>query len=268
MGKDISKKFESGKLLFCGYEDCEPGHTFGPAVRDYYIIHFVTGGKGTFFDVCGEHRLEAGYGFLITPSAVTKYRADETEPWKYSWVAFSGEGMAKYLSEVGITAENPVFGRLGSEAEQCFRDMRRHFEEGKNECAILACMYRFLAIVTEDIGFASVQKRYAERAAEFMKYNFHKGINVSETARFVGVEKAYLSKLFSENYGVSPSAYLVKLRMDEAVKLLKNPSLRVADIAEGIGYTDPFVFSKAFLRCYGVSPREYRRAEFPSREPK
>lgn len=35
--------------LICGEEACEPGHTFGPAARDYYLLHYVLSGKGTFF---------------------------------------------------------------------------------------------------------------------------------------------------------------------------------------------------------------------------
>ena len=268
MGRDINRNFESGKLLFCGYEDCEPGHSFGPAVRDYYIIHYITGGKGVFFDGKNEYEPEAGGGFLIVPSVVTTYRADISEPWSYSWVAFEGEGIVKYLSAAGINASHPVFGNLGGEAERCFRDMRRHFGSDGNECAILACMYRFLALLIERSGFGSVQKSYAERAAEFMKYNFHKGVGVNDAAGFVGIDRAYFSKLFSENFGVSPSVYLLKLRMEEAARLLENPGLRISDIAAGIGYSDQFVFSKAFLRYFGMPPSEYRRAEFLSREDK
>lgn len=268
MRNDITRNFESGKLLFCGYEDCEPGHSYGPAVRDYYIIHFITSGKGTFFDEKREYKPEAGDGFLIVPSAVTRYCADEAEPWSYSWVAFEGEGIVKYLSAAGINAEHPVFGKLGGEAEQCFRDMRRHFDSDENECAILACMYRFLALIIERSDFGSIQKSYAERAAEFMKYNFHKGVGVNDAACFVGIDRAYLSKLFSENFGVSPSGYLLKLRMEEAARLLRNHKLRISDIAAGIGYSDQFVFSKAFLRYFGAPPSEYRRTEFLSREDK
>lgn len=260
---DITRNFESGKLLFCGYEDCAPGHSFGPAVRDYYIIHFITAGRGTFFDGKREYKPEAGEGFLIVPSAVTRYSADKAEPWSYSWVAFEGEGIVKYLSAAGVNAENPVFGKLGGEAEQCFRDMRRHFDSDGNECAILACMYRFLALIIERSGCGSVQKSYAERAAEFMKYNFHKGVGVRDAASFVGIDRAYLSKLFRENFGVAPSEYLFRLRMEEAERLLRNPKLRISDVAAGIGYSDQFVFSKAFLRWFGVAPSVWREEPIP-----
>ena len=259
MGKDINRNFGSCKLLFCGYEDCEPGHGFGPGVRDYHIIHYISAGKGVFCDEKNKYELEAGDGFLIVPSAVTRYCADDFEPWSYSWVAFEGGAVEKYLSDAGINAEKPVFGKLGQDAERCFFEMRRHFDTDGNECAILACMYSFLAILIDGSDFPSVQKGYAERAAEFMKYNFHKGITVRDAAGFVGIDRAYLSRLFSENKGITPSYYLLKLRMEEALRLMKNPQLRISDIAAGIGYSDQFVFSKAFSAFFGTSPSDYRK---------
>ncbi len=46
-----------------------------------------------------------------------------------------------------------------------------------------------------------------------------------------------------------------------AVKLLANNSLSVAQVAENVGYTDTFTFSKAFKRHFGKSPSDYRNVE-------
>lgn len=44
----LEPKFKEFHLLFCGYAECEPLHSYGPATRPNYIIHYVMGGKGIY----------------------------------------------------------------------------------------------------------------------------------------------------------------------------------------------------------------------------
>ena len=118
--REKTRIFSHTKILFCGFEDCEPLHSYGPAVRDYFIIHFVHEGKGSFF--CGEksYTLSGGDCFLITPGEITSYRADRLNPWKYSWVAFLGEDIEKALCNAGLSPASPVRRSLPSECDMYF----------------------------------------------------------------------------------------------------------------------------------------------------
>ena len=51
----------------CGQEACRPGHSYGPAVRDHYLVHLVLSGKGIYRYADTELSLGAGDGFLILP---------------------------------------------------------------------------------------------------------------------------------------------------------------------------------------------------------
>ena len=81
----------SVKVYYCGREDCEKGHFFGPAVRSHQLIHFVLKGKGIYRTEYGEYELKEGEAFSIRPGEVTYYRADLEEPWSYAWIAFDGD---------------------------------------------------------------------------------------------------------------------------------------------------------------------------------
>ena len=52
----------------CGCSQTPPLHSFGPASKPHYLIHYVLSGKGVFRFHDKEYRLEAGYGFLIQPN--------------------------------------------------------------------------------------------------------------------------------------------------------------------------------------------------------
>ena len=60
----------SVKVYYCGREDCEKGHFFGPAVRSHQLIHFVLKGKGIYRTEYGEYEIKEGEAFLIRPDVL------------------------------------------------------------------------------------------------------------------------------------------------------------------------------------------------------
>ena len=77
-------------IFNCGIERCAPGQTWGPGIRDHYLIHLVLSGKGVF-EVSGRTwEVSAGDLFFARPSQLIRYTADEQQPWEYSWVGFNG----------------------------------------------------------------------------------------------------------------------------------------------------------------------------------
>ena len=77
-------------IFNCGLERCAPGQTWGPGIRDHYLIHLVVSGKGTF-EVGGQtFAVAPGDLFFARPNQLIRYTADEQQPWEYSWVGFNG----------------------------------------------------------------------------------------------------------------------------------------------------------------------------------
>ena len=57
------------KVYYCGREDCEKGHFFGPAVRSHQLIHFVLKGKGIYRTGYGQYEIKAvSYTHLTLPT--------------------------------------------------------------------------------------------------------------------------------------------------------------------------------------------------------
>ncbi|MFE4710614.1 MULTISPECIES: helix-turn-helix domain-containing protein [unclassified Paenibacillus] len=69
----------------------------------------------------------------------------------------------------------------------------------------------------------------------------------------------YISQLFKEVTGVNFSDHLVKVRMDQAVVLLKESGYTVDEIATRVGYNSSHSFRRAFKRLMGISPSAYRQ---------
>ena len=98
----------------------------------------------------------------------------------------------------------------------------------------------------------------AESVRVYLQENYDKPVDFSALADSLAVSAPYLSKLFHEQTGSSPSKYLTEIRMRQAKKLLMDTNLTVREIAVRVGYPDPFHFSRSFKNVSGVSPVQFR----------
>lgn len=257
------------KLFYCGSEICAPGHSWGPALKDHYKFLYIHRGKGIFR--VGEHtyHLGPGDGFLLSPDVVAYYRADEEDPWTYSWIAFDGLNAELYLTRARLSAYQPIFRSRQPEAvELCFRQIYDACRmNGSTDTRLLSNLYGFLSILIEEATTGhpepkseNAQDLYVKKALEFVHINYSQTVTIAEMADWIGLERKYLSKLFKSATGLSPQDYLIHFRLNKACELMKNPSLSIGEIAYSVGYKDQLLFSKMFKKLKGVSPTEYRKS--------
>lgn len=97
-----------------------------------------------------------------------------------------------------------------------------------------------------------------EKAKKYMKENFSKDISLEDVSMKVDISPYYFSKLFKEEEGSNFIEYLTKLRMDEAIKLLRETDLSMKEICAQVGYSDPNYFSRNFKKYTGITPTEAR----------
>lgn len=95
-------------------------------------------------------------------------------------------------------------------------------------------------------------------AMKYIEQNYPHKITLSEVAEKTYVSQWHLSKLLNRNLEQNFSEILNSIRIKEAKKLLRNPSLRIGDIAERVGFVDMAHFSRVFKKNIGISANEYR----------
>ncbi|WP_242832981.1 response regulator transcription factor [Butyrivibrio sp. LC3010] len=95
-------------------------------------------------------------------------------------------------------------------------------------------------------------------AIAYMGEHYSEKIMLAEVSEKVYVSQWHLSKLLNKEMGQNFSEILNGIRIRKAEEFLKNPSLRIADVAEMVGFGEVNHFSKVFKKINGVSPNEYR----------
>lgn len=97
-----------------------------------------------------------------------------------------------------------------------------------------------------------------ENVMLYLRENYTLQIDFSAIAEQQAVSGPYLSRIFREHAGTTPSKYLMDYRMQIAKKLLRDSQLSVKEIAAQVGFPDQFHFSKSFKNATGLSPIQYR----------
>lgn len=95
-------------------------------------------------------------------------------------------------------------------------------------------------------------------ALQYLEQHFAEHITLSQVADRVFVSQWHLSKLINRHTGKNFFDLVNQLRVKKARELLRDPALRVHEVAERVGYADVAHFSKNFKRLTGKSPVEYR----------
>lgn len=255
-------------LKFCGYSECNPLHNFGPASRPVYIIHVVLKGKGVYIVDNKRYNIKEGQGFIIEPNVVTFYQADANEPWSYCWIAFDGEGVDKYLQELGLVQQKPIFRT--ERARELFELIEEMLKSQKNNLAnelkLQGLFYQFFSIIVEENSVENIEKDeelnpYVNKALDYIKRNYWDDINVNKIIKYVGLNRSYFSNLFRTSMGITLQEYLSVFRLSRANELLDMTDESIEEIASNCGYNDPLVFSKAYKRKYGITPTQHRKID-------
>ncbi|MBN2983670.1 response regulator transcription factor [Cohnella algarum] len=103
----------------------------------------------------------------------------------------------------------------------------------------------------------NIRSDLMQRIRRFIQGNI-KEITLQAVADHVHLHPVYVSNLFKQEAGENFSNYVLRLRMEKAVQLLKHKDLKISQIAHEVGYQKPQYFIKLFKSQYGMTPQEFK----------
>lgn len=264
-------RFMDLTLYQYGYEKCLPLHSYGPAIRNHYLFHYVISGKGSLSvdkgDGSENYEIHENMGFLIEPAHINTYCADREDPWEYAWIEFDGLKAKEILESAGLSTEHPIFLPQSEQAGTLLKDELFHLASSKTQSSYHLIGHLFLIMDALLSGSSSRRKTqngkrtqfYTNEAIAFISANYPFSITVEDMANRLNLDRSYFGKIFRENMGQSPQEFLIRYRLSKAAELLKTTDLSIKDISVQVGYPNQLHFSRAFKNVYGLSPRSYRQ---------
>lgn len=254
-------------FAFCGVSQTKPNHSFGPALRNAYIIHIVLNGMGTLRIDDTVYSLEKNDCFVIQPDDSAEYRASAEDPWTYCWLGFTASDPDEYLSAIGytprkhafrVTAALPFLNLL----TECFS-----YTDGsvRSELKLNSITFELLFRLASNrvsLDPSSSTRPLGETIVKAMQYideHYGDGITASGVAEYLHVDRSYLSREFHAANDMTMKEYIDHIRIGKASDLLSMTDMSIAEIAKRCGYGSAEVFSRKFKESQDATPLRYRQ---------
>lgn len=256
----LSRRLRSGaRTCTIGINrQCNPLATNPTKVWDRYAACLVTAGGGIYHDWHGrEFVVEAGCVVHHFPG-----RFHHIERAAGGWEEYSlllDRDLYLSMRDLGLVAEDSGVVRLLGlrAARDHFARLHRqlmHAPADDGAAAILAAGALLATLRPQTTSLAEPLAAAIDAACVELAADLAAEVPLAQWAEVAGVSYAHFRRRFQARVGVSPGAYRITARLEQARLLLRQHPLAVSEVAARCGYTDAFVFSRQYRRHFGIAP--------------
>jgi len=242
-------------------------HGLRRGAAEFALWQYTLQGMGALRYEDGEYDVRPGTAMLLTFPHDNRYWLPRGGRWRFFFLCLRGPAvMAAWRTAITtrgplltLDQYDPLIEQAGEIVSQGLRDAIR------NAYHASALAYGLTMRLHEHLGVDERNDRTPRRApiAEAMRFaqtHLHEPIGVDDLAHAAGLSRYHFSRLFRQSEGVTPAAFVERLRLGEAARRLQADDAPIKAIARQCGYRDPNYFAKAFRRAFGLSPTEFRHS--------
>lgn len=260
--RDQETGIESVHAHFCG-------HAYDPHDHDEVLVGVTQQGVQQFNCHRSTHTSTPGRAILIEPGAIHDGHAPEVSGFTYAMLYLPQPWVSSTLQRRGlgdISLLEQAFSRTLPEDPLLATAIQRAFDAIHSEEGRLArdqSLDQMIGLLSRHLCLrsASIPRDSANlmnRAKEYLHDHMEDDIGLDELARHSGIDRFRLTRQFSKAFGLSPHAYLVRLRLRKARTLLAH-GLDPTRVAIQVGFSDQSHFGRWFRRAYRLTPGAYQR---------
>jgi AraC-like DNA-binding protein len=241
-----------------GYYEVEPPFESFRKTLDRVQLFWCASGSGILM-VNGQPRcLKSGQVAVGFPGMLHDYHADQGR-WGLYWFTLDGPLAGANVAAYGL--ESAIYD-VGPPPTELFKELMSRISEPTRQSELQAgsLAYAILAHV------AGAYRQHADDRVDAALDLLHRhwndpGLNLKTVAAQLAIGYTSLSSRFRASMGVTPSAYLQRLRVQNALSQLKLSRHSVKEIAFRCGYADPNYFARVIRRITGQPPQALRKSQ-------
>jgi len=249
-----------------GKRICEPGWRWDQQQPfEDYDIFYVLAGRGEMRLGDERYVLQKNCCLVLRPGDLPKAVQDPHDRLTVLYLHFH-----VFSPEAGTVPDFPFprFTAVGGAfpAEDLLQrimdllDVPASFQALEFDCLMklfFIQLFRVREASLQSSPFSPRQLLKVRRIATYIRESGGVGVTRERLSRLVSMSPEYMSRLFKACTGTTLKQYITRAKMEKAKQLLSENRLNVSEVAERLGYSDAFAFSKSFKQVHGVSPSEY-----------
>jgi AraC-like DNA-binding protein len=285
----ISKQVESGAYYFLdlnpsprtplavvcgGREVCGAAYRIDRRTFPYHSIELVASGRGSVTLDGTRYRLQPGVLFRYAPSTAHEIAVEPGSRMLKYFVDFTGTTCGRLIAGGPWSSLQPLQVAEPARAQAIYEELQRvGARQTPLAARICALLLQQLVLAAADdavpaAGLDSAAWAAYRRCREHIEAHFTSLRSLADLAAACGVSGAHTCRLFRRYGARSPYQTLLLLKMTRAASLLLDRALLVRQVGAEVGFEDPYHFSKAFKRVYGLSPGAFRARGRPLAAPR
>lgn len=261
-----SSREKSSLAVVCGgCEECTYDYEINRADFPYYSLEFVARGKGFLILSGKEYPLRPGVIFAYGPGIAQRIYTDAQDRLVKYFVDFTGVKGARLLEKYGPAPGSVVQVANPEAILRIFDDLIDNGLAGSRYSALICTtlveqmILKIAETTASEDAHTSVAFGTYQVCRQFIQTHCAALTSLDEIASGCRVDPSYLCRLFQRFDHQSPYQYLMRLKMNLAAERLQAPGALVKQVTYELGFKDPFHFSKAFKKVFGLSPSAFQR---------
>ena len=248
-----------------GCEHCAPDYRVLRSTFPFFGMEFVARGRGALRLASRSYQLGPGTIFTYAKGVAHNIATNAAEPLVKYFVDFTGARAATTLRQLELGPGRILQTSAPGQVVSLFDDLIR---EGSHNTPytgrLAACLVEQLLLKIAETAMpygSAVTAAFAtyRRCREQIDARWQEMHNLQDIAEFCHIDAAYLCRLFQRFDHQGPYHCLLRLRMNQAARLLQEMGASVKQVAAELGFSDPFHFSRVFKRTMGASPSQFVR---------
>ncbi|AEE95683.1 AraC family transcriptional regulator [Mahella australiensis] len=257
-------------ISYMVYRKCTPEWHLATRSLDFYNLMILTEGQCVFAWKDGFAKLTKGYGVLIPPGTMHSAVTDPDDlmhcyafNFRYHCACIENDEVTIYDYKDVPLPLDMVFkvtnlDRIVNILRE-LNDMWVHQRQGYK----IKANGLFNVVIGELMGqhrlkgIAPAHIKRIENAVDYINEHYDTPITIADLAECAGLSPTYFEAEFKRIMGCTPIEYINNLRIDRSIELLLAGNYTIGEIAEKVGFSDIFYFSRVFKNKKGVSPTNY-----------
>lgn len=237
------------------------GHGMQRVQPEDDLLIYCKAGQGWLETADGRFEVVGGDLLVLPRGQAHAYGAAAGRPWTIYWVHCDGDLVGEFLRPLGQGVRRiGVQPRLLSEFDALLGVRRQglslpHFVHAAHQ---LQSLLTALAIAPLRGRQRSGRLLDVEAVQALLRAHLHETLNLDELAAAFNLSRFHFAKTYRDLTGQAPIEAFIQMKMAHACRLLDESQLEVRQIAEQLGYADPYYFSRLFRRVVGLAPSHYR----------
>jgi AraC-like DNA-binding protein len=251
------------ELLFGGMEHCRSDYRIERSGFPVYLLEYILRGEGELVLNGRTEQVRGGSLFWYGPGIPCRLVNNPERPLVKVFVAFQ-HNTGSLAEAYGLKRH---YLRPNRGGEVVGKWCQLVLEEAlSGEALAQATATDLLRIALRKCGQSEAMEAYARepawqvfrKAKAYIEDNYLEVWRLQQVSAAMGVDISYISRLFKRYYHTTPYTLLLQRKMDYALELLQSQELSVQRVAELVGFTDPFHFSRTFKKIQGINPSRIR----------